>query len=159
MLRFILREELHLGWTIFAGDYIQIAVDFTSIDYLLLKRPSLLPALASGMTGTLMLIMFLLIALSMKLASSRVSTIEALMISVVNFCLLLLMSILQVPIIVLIVLCLSSVVRSDFGMNFTTTAELGLVGVLLVLMFIPLQLYGLICFRDTNPFSDAFHTS
>lgn len=157
IIHFVFREQIHGEWNSTVFKYTQMVINYISIDYLIENNPSI----AIGINAVVFFIMaFVLIIMGLMMVQlgkdKKLSSILKSIVPFVNFSLFLFKTILQIPVMIIILASFLGRFQTSLNMSSPNMMNIPFASVNL-LLFIVISLYLVTSFKDSNPFTDLIH--
>jgi hypothetical protein len=154
IIHFVFRDQFQKEWSSPIFNYIKLAINYISFDYLISSNPGIYTVMLIMVFSFLLLIVASMVFIGYKFsAKSKRSTILKAVLPPISFCLYLFKTILQIPTIILILSAFIPVFREDMNVTNNSSGLSVMFGIFIMLMFAFIQVYLITSFKDNNPFS------
>ena len=133
-------------------------MNYISIDYLIQSTPGIFISISVGLLVLMVLTIVVMGLLGWRLyVEKKPSSFMKSIFTMVNFSLYLFKTILQIPVINVILISFSTQYKKNLGISGSSGVDV-LIGVINLILFIMIQIYLTTSFKDCNPFSDLIHS-
>lgn len=133
-------------------------MNYISIDYLIESTPGIFISISVGLLVLMVLTIVVMGLLGWRLyVEKKPSSFMKSVFTMVNFSLYLFKTILQIPVINVILIAFSGEYKKNLGISGSSGVDV-LIGVINLILFIMIQVYLTTSFKDCNPFSDLIHS-
>lgn len=118
IIHFAFRDQIHGEWNSTVFKYAQLIINYISLDYLIFKNPSFFLTLSIFMCQIMIIVVFIMLFLGWSLAKSKMlPSMFRNLIALLNICLYLFKTVLQIPIIIVILGSFMPGFRESLGLD------------------------------------------